>query len=289
MKVTGTDGKAIADAVRKATSADPVVQLESREYVMSAHLALSKPGVMLLGAPNGGTVLRAAPGSTKDSVQWGLLVNAPGVVIHDLAYLDAPHLGCQLGDKADGTLIDSVRIDGSGRLGFHVLRAHNTVLAHCHSTNNGSNGIDMHGADGCVVKDSVFSYNGSPRSADHLVEGCGILVFCGKNVDIVRNTVVNNSRGQLGKRDGIRLSDRASADQIGNEDFPTSDVRVIDNVIVDTDHNTGYGIAVGFGKTTDLDRIVVTGNRGAGAIKPGVFTGGLKKGATATIENNALL
>lgn len=280
MPVHGTDLRALNAAIAATTPACPAVQLAPVSYTLSGTLHLTKPGLVLRGVP--GSVITVSDRTAHVAVG----VSAPNVTVTGVTVDRSPGIGIQVWGNATNIMLSHVTVSNSVLLGFHILRASHVTVSDVLSTHNGSNGIDMHGSTYVTVTGSTFSYNGSPRQPPG-TEGNGILAFCAQYITITGNTVLNNSQGQPGSRDGIRVSDRGSSSQRGSIDFPTAYVTVTDNLVNDTAHLQNYAIRIGYGRGPgDLDHIIVTGNHGAGSMHPGVYTGGLRPGATATITGN---
>lgn len=280
VSVHGTDLGALRAAIAATTPACPGVQLAPVSYALAGTLYLTKPGVVLRGVP--GSVITV----TERRAHIAVLISAPNVTVTGVTVDRSPGIGIQVSGDSTNIVLSHVTVSNSVLLGFHILRANHVTVSDVFSTHNGSNGIDMHGSRYVTVSGSTFSYNGSPRQPLG-TEGNGILAFCAQYITITGNTVLNNSQGQRGGRDGIRISDRASASQNGSIDFPTAHVTVTDNFINDSAHLQGYAIRVGHAPG-DLDDITVTGNHGAGSMNPDVYTGGLRPGARATITENLL-
>lgn len=277
--VHGTTGAAIRDAIDKTTPTCPGVQLAALHYKLAGTLYINKPGVILVGVP--GTVLD----ETKATAHITLDVSAPGVEVHGVTIPNSPGIAIQVGGDSANVTIAGNTLYGSGQLGVHVLGVKNVSVSDNIIHHNGNNGIDVHNSLYVTVTGNSTYHNGGPRLPNEL-EGNGILVFCDQHVKVSRNVVYDNSQGQPGKRDGIRISDGQLANQTGSCARPTVDVSVTDNTINDAFGNQAYAVALR-SSTPDMTAIVVTGNHGAGSRNPGVYAGGCAPGG-CIVQNNDL-
>lgn len=277
--VQGTTGAAIRDAISKTTPTCPGVKLAAVRYTLSAALYITKPDVVLFGVP--GTVLE----QRNATAHITLAVTAPGVEVRGVTIPNAPAIGIEVGAGATGVTIADNTVYGSGQLGIHVLGTRYVTVTNNLVHHNRNNGIDVHNSFYVTVTGNRVYSNGGPR-LPNMLEGNGILVFCDQHVTVSRNVVYDNSQGQPGVRDGIRVSDGQLAGQEGTCPRPTIDVAVTDNTVNDAFGNQAYGVALR-SSTRDMTAIVVTGNVGTGSRSPDVYTGGCAP-AGCVVRDNSL-
>ncbi len=173
-------------------------------------------------------------------------------------------------------------IHDNASLGLHVYKSATGTISNNIIYHNQHNGIDLHGDTYVTIQGNQSYLNGGPRTTG--AEGQGILVYSSQHVDVLSNTVWNNSQYQPGKRNGIGVSDNGGA---GGE-MPTKHVTVDGNTSYDNQATATQGYAVMLGGPGDLNYITVTNNHGWGNVHAGLGTKGLAPGATVTISNNTL-
>lgn len=185
--------------------------------------------------------------------------------------------------RASGNIIHDNR-----RVGIHSLRSNTGTITGNTIYRNLNNGIDLHGSTYVTVDHNKVYLNGGPRFPDTL-EGQGIILFCSQHVQILSNTVWDNSQSQPGNRNGIHISD---SNGTRPNEMATRYVVIDGNLSYDDQsrHTQGWAIHLGGtgAKSGDLNYITVTNNRGYGNVNAGLFTKGLAPRATVKISNNSL-
>lgn len=173
-------------------------------------------------------------------------------------------------------------------MGIHLLRSDGGLLDGNTVYLNTHNGIDSHGSTQLTIQNNTVHDNGGIRFPETL-EGQGIIAFCSQYIDILSNTVYNNSQNQAGKRDGIHVSDSQGRDG----SMRTAHIKIDGNTVYD-EQATGtqtYAIHIGGPSNKvigDITDVTVTHNRGWGNLKPGIRTNGLAPDAIYFEDDNIL-
>jgi parallel beta-helix repeat protein len=188
--------------------------------------------------------------------------------------------------EASGFTVSGNTVHHSTSTGIHVLRSSGTVSGN-RVYRSRSNGVDLHGALDTVVEGNRVYLNGAPRFPGGN-EGNGILVYASQRVRVLSNTVWNNSQGQPGSRDGIRLADNGAVDG----EVPTRYVTVSGNTIYDNQASgtQNYGIRIGtpYADRSTINHITVKNNTGWGNLRAGVLVSRMVPGATYVSSGNSL-
>lgn len=254
-------------------------------YTFRAKFKVDLDSITLSGQP--GAVIQPTPGAAFE----GAIVEmtSTGDTVSGLTVVNAPDKGIEMVNADDFTVSNNV-VHGSGTLGIQILRSTSGTVSGNTIYQNQSNGIDLHGATYVTVENNEAYLDGSPYNTTTHHEGEGIEIYCSQHLDILSNTIYDNSQGQPGMRDGIRAAD---TDQPG--ETPTRYVTISKNTIYDNQKQPTQGYAINLGGVSavnngggDLTDITVTYNTGHGNIHPGIFTEGLAPDATYHAYGNKL-
>lgn len=253
-------------------------------YYFNGQMRIGVGSVKVTGQP--GAVVKPAVGS---SWRGGMIqIAASNVTVSGLTLVSSRDKGIEA-NGANNFTISGNLVSGSHTMGIHILRSSSGTISGNRIFQNRSNGVDLHGATNVAITNNQSYLNGAQRFPEGN-EGNGILVYCSQWVQVLNNTVWNNSQAQPGSRDGIRVSDNNA--QSG--EMPTRHIVVDGNSIYDNQSSATQNYAIRIGgpdagsRGGDLNYITVRNNTGYGNLNGGVFSDGLARGATYTITNNQL-
>ncbi len=283
----GHDLAAAQKALASVTATCRTIFFSKGTYVFNDKFRIEVDSVNVTG--QSGAVIKPAAGT---KFKGGLIhtVDTTGVTVSGLKITGSPDKGIEA-HRASKFTISNNGIRNSYTTGIHVLGSNSGTVSNNTVANNRSNGIDTHGATYVVIKGNKVYRNGGPRlETTEKNEGNGIIAFCSQHIDILSNTVYNNSQYQPGVRDAIRASDS----QIDPNEMVTKYIKIDGNLVYD-DQASGtqaYGIHIGGNKVVagegDIDFVTVTNNVGYGNLYAGIGTNGLAPNATFVQKNNRL-
>jgi parallel beta-helix repeat protein len=271
-------------ALHSVTSSCRTLVFPAGTYSFKDQFRIGSGSVKVTGRP--GAVIKPAAGS---SWRGGMIqIAASHVTVSGLTLVSSRDKGIEA-NRANNFTISGNSVSASHTMGIHILRSSGGTISGNRIFKNRSNGVDLHGATNVAITNNKSYLNGAQRFPERN-EGNGILVYCSQWVQVLNNTVWDNSQTQPGSRDGIRLSDNNT--QSG--EMPTRHIVVDGNLIYDNQSRgtQNYAIRIGAPDASsrggDLNYITVRNNTGYGNLNGGTFTAGLARGATYTIANNKL-
>ena len=282
----GYDVNAAKQALAAVTSTCRTIVFPAGTYSFQGRFIIDRPSVRVLG--RSGAVIQPKAGAGWSG--GGMVhVTANGVTVSGLTLSHSLDKGIEVYD-ATGFTVSGNTVHHSTSTGIHVLRSSGTVSGN-RVYRSRSNGVDLHGALDTVVEGNRVYLNGAPRLPGGLPggnEGNGILVYASQRVRVLSNTVWNNSQGQPGSRDGIRLADNGAVDG----ELPTRYVTVSGNTIYDNQASgtQNYAIRIGtpYADRSTINYITVKNNTGWGNLRAGVFVSRMVPGATYVSSGNSL-
>ncbi len=96
---------------------------------------------------------------TSTSATYGLDVEAPGVIIHNITVKNAGTFGIQVGCGSDNLTLTNVTVDDCGGTGIGLNGSDNASINNLTSTNNGGNGISITNCNNTVINGITTSGN----------------------------------------------------------------------------------------------------------------------------------
>jgi parallel beta-helix repeat protein len=279
----GYDLVAAQTALNSVTPTCRTVLFSAGTFTFNGKLKISTTAVTVTGEP--GAVIQPAAGTV---ITGGLLqIGGTGVTVTGLDVIGSPDKGIEAHGASDFEVSNNV-VQGSRTIGIHLLRSTGGTVADNTVFRNRSNAVDMHGSTWMVVRNNELYLNGGPRWPETL-EGNGIIAYASQHIDILSNTIYDNSQTRPGTRDGIRVSDNNGL----NGEMVTRYITIDGNLIYDDQPTATQGWAINFWVDKvygpgGIDFVSVTNNTGYGNIHAGIRTRGLAPGATYVDTNNNL-
>lgn len=202
------NARALEEAVLRAGKGDTIL-IADGTYVLSRTLEISAPQVIIRGASGDrDKVIIRGQGMTT-GVGVGIGVNAAGVTVADLTVRDFLYHGIQVrGENGAGrfTLLGARVMDAGqqllkGSLSANPIYAdYGTVACSVfsytdHAPSDYTNGVDVLGAKGWVIRDNRFERIRGPASG-RFAAGPAVLMWAASEDTVVeRNVVVDSFRG----------------------------------------------------------------------------------------------
>ena len=254
-------------AIDGARAGDGIV-LADGDYAVRRMLDIHSPNVTVRGrSADPAKVVLHGQGMTGDSVGVAISVSAPGVTVADLTIRDVAYHAIQVRGEAGASgftlhnarLLDTGQQLLKGSLSSNPVYADNGLVA-CSdfsytnsAPSNYTNGVDLIGAKGWVIRDNRFSRIRGPAS-DGWKAGPTILAWGGSaDTAVLRNTIVDSFRGiALGLAFGV-----ATATRNVGPDLDHSGGVIRDNGIINLNGWADEGIEANANRDVRIDHNTV--------------------------------